>query len=328
MTAIEIHRSLHPTEACVKRRPTSHTRKSLMSRAVIPLLLCLTVPAAVAQAAQWHRLTRTAHYTVAVEMDSLPQNSSATLSVLLQFTPHGEPQRRLAADRYGYRNYALHLERHEIDCTGKSARLEYVDILGWRGNRIARIPGGNRRDAIVPDSVLDRVVDLVCPDDRDNDGENATEEEAATALPLSQAALQLINDAQRRTASEPDNFDAWVELGNAWYDADMPRQAIEAYDHALTLKPDDSDVLNDQGAMYRQNGDTQRALANFEKALATNPDNLESLYNLGYIYAFDLNRMDRAREFWQRYLEKDGSSETAGQVRSFLRQQGENAGKR
>ena len=98
----------------------------------------------------------------------------------------------------------------------------------------------------------------------------------------------------------------------------MPQQAIDAYDRALALSPDDADVLNDQGAMYRQSGDFTRALANFEKALKITPYNLESLYNIGYVNAFDLNRMDKAREAWRRYLELDRTSETARQVQGFI----------
>jgi hypothetical protein len=329
---------VYPLEDCVQNRSLTGMEIKSVWRVLFPLLLSLVVPIAPAQAAQWHRITRTARHVVDLEMESVQQNGSGPLTVLLRFTPHGEAQRRIAGERYGNRNYALHLERHEIDCGKRSSRLVYLDILGWRGNRLSRIPGGNRSEAIVPDSVLDRVSDLVCPEKENDDAEgedgNDTAQEMATGessphdLLLSQEALKRISDAQRRTVSDPGNFSAWVELGNAWYDAEMPKQAIEAYDRALALKPDDSDVLNDQGAMYRQSGDARRAVANFEKALAIDPDNLESMYNLGYVYAFDLNRMDRALEVWQRYLKLDSTSETAEEIRSFIRQHEESGEKR
>lgn len=304
-------------------------------RFLILLLLSLVAPITQVQAAQWHRITKTARSAVDLEMESVQQSDSGTLTVLLRFTPHGEAQRRTAGERYGNRNYALHLERHEIDCSEKRYRLVYLDILGWRGNRLSRIPGGNQSETITPDSVLDRVADLVCPEESNDEGEDdndavqerTTGESSPHDPLLSQETLKRINDAQRHTVSEPGNASAWVELGNAWYDAEMPKEAIEAYDRALALKPDDSDVLNDQGAMYRQIGDARRAVENFERALAIAPDNLESMYNLGYVYAFDLNRMDRALEVWQRYLKMDSTSETAEQIRSFIRQLEEGAEK-
>jgi tetratricopeptide (TPR) repeat protein len=175
--------------------------------------------------------------------------------------------------------------------------------------------------------VLDRSAVLVCPDleeaaadddDMPEAAEDSAGEEEPSGNPPQLAARQRIADAQKRADSEPANHGAWVELGNAYYDADMPSQAIEAYGHALRLKPMDPDVLNDQGAMYRQFGDFTRALANFEKALAIDPANLESLYNRGFIYAFDVKRIDAALEVWQRYLELDNTSETAQQVESFV----------
>lgn len=260
-------------------------------------------------------------------MESVRLNSSGRLTVWLRFIPRGELQRREAAEEYGAPNYRMHLEYYEIDCAEKSVLLQLIDILGPGGRRLSRLKGGGQPDAIIPDSVLDRSAALVCPEVEDiatddDDTPEAAGETAGAGAPSDDAAqpamLQRIADALRKTEAEPANHGAWVELGNSYYDSDKPAQAIEAYDHALKLRPKDPDVLNDQGAMFRQSGDITRALANFNKALAIDPRNLESLYNLGYIYAFDVKRIDSALEFWQRYLELDHSSETAQQVESFI----------
>jgi len=289
--------------------------------------LVIITPVAMAHATEWQKITQTTRHTVAIEMDSVQRDSSGSLAVLLQFTPRGEFQRRAAATEYGYKNYLLHLEQYKLDCSEKNSRLDFIDILGWKGKRLARLPGSGKAGSITPDSVLDKVASLVCPEEEITEDDNDTYDSATVAatdkylpdVPLSIEQSQRIDNAQRRVATEPDNATAWIELGNAQYDAGMAKQAIEAYDHALKLNPNNSDVLNDQGAMYRQVGDTQRALTNFEKALAIDPNNLESLYNMGYIYIFDLHDTDRALAIWQRYLELDHSSETAEQVRSFIK---------
>lgn len=289
-------------------------------------LLTVALPAVVS-AVQWQKLTHTRRHDVALEMESVRLNSSGRLTVWLRFIPRGDSQRREAAGEYGTPNYRLHLEYYEIDCAEKSALLQLIDILGPEGRRLIRLKGGGQPDAIIPGSVLDRSAILVCPEVEetatdDDDTPEADADTAGTESPSGDTAQpaiqQRIADALRRAESEPANHGAWVELGNSYYDSDKPPQAIEAYDHALKLKPKDPDVLNDQGAMYRQSGDITQALANFEKALAIDPANLESLYNLGFIYAFDVKRIDSALEFWQRYLELDHSSETAKQVESFV----------
>lgn len=298
----------------------------MIRRTLITILVTIT-PVATVHAIEWQKITRTTRHTVAIEMDSVQRDSSGSLTVLLRFIPRGEFQRRAAATKYGYKNYLLHLEQYRLNCAGKNSRLDFIDILGWKDKRLARLPGNGKTNAIIPNSVLDRVANLVCPEEEiieDNDDTFDSAMAPATDkhlpdVPLSIEQHQRIDDAQRLVVAEPDNATAWIELGNAWYDAGMAKQAIEAYDHALKRTPNDSDVLNDQGAMYRQTGDTQRALANFEKALEIDPDNLECLYNMGYLYLFDLHDTDRALEFWQRYLELDNSSETAGQVRSFIK---------
>lgn len=316
------------------KRYTNALSISRLHPEVLIIFLSLITPLGSLHAAEWQKLTQTTHHKVSIEMDAMRQNTAGPLKVLLQFTPRGELQRRLAASKYGYKEYLNHQEQYEINCTEKSFRLDFLDILGWGGKRLVRMPGSTTKNGIPPDSVLDRVAALVCPEEDKNGDEDeaidssvvdeASQEESAPDSLLSPELRQRIDDAQAQAAATPDSFNAWVELGNAWYDADMPKQSIEAYNRALEFKPNDSNVLNDQGAMYRQTGDTQRALANFEKALAVDPGNLESLYNMGYIYAFDLKQTDRALEIWKRYLTLDKNSETAEQVRTFIKQQGKN----
>ena len=62
--------------------------------------------------------------------------------------------------------------------------------------------------------------------------------------------------------AEPKNHDAWVGLGNDYFDSHQPQKAVDAYAKALALKPEDPDILTDQGVMYRQ-------LNQFDKAIAT-----------------------------------------------------------
>lgn len=306
-------------------------------RATVHRFLCLMVLTASmnallpgsASAVQWRPLARTARHDVALDMDSLKLTPLGRVTVWLRFTPLGEPQRKLAAAEYGEKQYRLHLEYYEIDCSEQTDVLELIDIIGPDGKRLARMKGGGPLAAIFPGSALDLAAKRVCPS---FENEAVPEDEveapdssdaAKTGTPQDAEAVRArIAEALRKTQMEPDSQAAWRDLGNAYYDGDMPQQAIKAYDRALALIPDDADVLNDQGAMYRQQGDFTRALENFEKALKIAPSNLESLYNVGYVNAFDLNRMDKALKAWRRYLELDRTSETGRQVQGFIERYG------
>ena len=276
-----------------------------------------------AEAIQWKKLTQTTRHDVAIDVGSVSLTPLGRLTVWLRFTPLGEYQRKLAASEFDKKDYRLHMEFYEVDCSDKSAVLGLTDIIGPAGKRLERLKGGVQPDAIIPGSVLDKAAQKVCPVLEEEIAETeetpeATDTADSSASKITQEAQQNITIAIQRTEKEPANYEAWIELGNAYYDADMPHQSIDAYNRSLSLKPDNTDVLNDQGAMYRQAGDFALALKNFEKAYAIDPKNLESLYNMGYVTAFDLNRIDLALDIWRLYLEQDHSSETARQVQSFV----------
>lgn len=131
---------------------------------------------------------------------------------------------------------------------------------------------------------------------------------------------QRIAEAEKVVAREPRNFQAWVQLGNDYFDTGNSQKAIEAYSKALGLKPDSPDVLTDQGIMYRKVGWFDKAIANFERAQKIDSRHLQSLYNLGVIYAEDLKQPDKALKAWSRYLEIDSTSPTAQQIQLEMEQ--------
>lgn len=314
----------------------SGTMDQVLYRVLIVTLALCVMPIS-ALAVKWEPLARTGRHDVAIDTESVRLTSLGRLAVWLRFTPLGEQQRKLAATEYGQKSYRLHLEYYEIDCSEQSAVMGMVDILGPANKGLARTKGNSTPDAIIPGSALDMAAQKVCPaleeeaikDEEDMAAPDASPaQEASEQKQLSEESQRLIAEALRKTESAPNDLEAWRELGNAYFDADMTTQAIAAYNRALAIKPDDTNILNDQGAMYRQIGDFARALANFEKARLVDPYNLESLYNSGYVLAFDLNQIDKAIVLWRRYLTLDLTSETSRQVQSFIERYDKTAGGR
>jgi tetratricopeptide (TPR) repeat protein len=131
---------------------------------------------------------------------------------------------------------------------------------------------------------------------------------------------QRIMTAEKIVTADPKNRQAWVQLGNDYFDTGQPQKAINAYSKALELKADDPNILTDQGVMYRQEKQFDKAIANFEKAQQIDPKHLQSVFNLGLIYSQDLKQTDKALKAMNRFLELDSTSPTAQQVKGMIEQ--------
>ncbi|MDD2273387.1 MAG: tetratricopeptide repeat protein [Desulfuromonadaceae bacterium] len=135
---------------------------------------------------------------------------------------------------------------------------------------------------------------------------------------------QRISQAEKVVAQDPKNLNAWISLGNDYFDMEQPQKSINAYGKALEIEPNNPDILTDQGIMFRKVGWYDKALTNFEKAGKIEPNHLQSLYNIGLVYAVDLKQPEKATSYWRRYLQLDSSSQTAMQIKSMMAQPNNN----
>jgi cytochrome c-type biogenesis protein CcmH/NrfG len=132
---------------------------------------------------------------------------------------------------------------------------------------------------------------------------------------------------QSIVARDPKNAQAWVQLGNDFFDSRQPQKAVEAYGRALELRPNDPNVLTDQGVMYRALGQYDKAIANFEKANKADPKHVQSLFNLGVVYAHDLKDVKKATAAWNKVIQIAPQSEQAVQARQGIDELKTTAGK-
>jgi cytochrome c-type biogenesis protein CcmH/NrfG len=127
-----------------------------------------------------------------------------------------------------------------------------------------------------------------------------------------------ITTLQSVVARDPKNVQAWVQLGNDYFDTQQPQKSVEAYGRALELKPNDPNVLTDQGVMYRALGQFDKAVANFEKANKADPKHVQSLFNLGVVYANDLKQNDKATAALNKVIQTAPGSPQAVQAQQLL----------
>lgn len=143
--------------------------------------------------------------------------------------------------------------------------------------------------------------------------------------PPSDSATAMMQDVEQQIghikgilAKDTTNYDAWVALGNIYFDANKPEEAIPYYEGALRLKPDDAGVLTDMATMKRALGKSDEAVALLKKVVAKDSTMGQAWFNLGVIYSFDLKNQKDAIAAWKRYLDLNPMSEHAQAVQKAI----------
>lgn len=122
-------------------------------------------------------------------------------------------------------------------------------------------------------------------------------------LPQQQSQIiQAIESLQFAVQQNPNNVEAWTQLGHAYFDSNQPVKAIEAYTKSLAIIPGNPPVLTDLGVMYRNNGQPEKAIESFDQALQASPGFEQALFNKGVVLYNDLGDMENALQAWRELL--------------------------
>jgi cytochrome c-type biogenesis protein CcmH/NrfG len=122
--------------------------------------------------------------------------------------------------------------------------------------------------------------------------------QAGTQGPSVETAARIFK-LEKLTNQNPNDVEAWIQLGNSYFDSENHEKAINAYQKSLALKPDDANVLTDMGVMYRRSGKPAEAIEAFDKAIAVDPRHEVSRFNKGIVLMHDLNDIAGAVKAWE-----------------------------
>jgi cytochrome c-type biogenesis protein CcmH/NrfG len=117
---------------------------------------------------------------------------------------------------------------------------------------------------------------------------------------------------------DPKNYQAWVQIGNDYFDLGEAQKSIDAYGKALAIKDGDPNVLTDMGVMYRQIKDFPKAVAAFRRAAAASPTHAQSRMNLGVVLMHDMNDKAGAIAAWEDYLRVAPNDANVANIRGAL----------
>lgn len=123
-----------------------------------------------------------------------------------------------------------------------------------------------------------------------------------TPAAMDETRQQAIDSLKAQTRKNPDDVQAWIQLGHNYFDANLPNDAIAAYEKALALQPNNADVWTDLGVMYRRSGRPEKAVEAFDRAMAIDPKHEISRFNKGIVLFHDLKDEKGALAAWEALL--------------------------
>jgi cytochrome c-type biogenesis protein CcmH/NrfG len=147
------------------------------------------------------------------------------------------------------------------------------------------------------------------------------EHEGGPASPQAKANLpQEIAQIEDVLKRDPNNLQALISLGNAYFDANQYNKAIDAYQRALKIDPKNADVRTDMGIMYRSIKDYDSAVREFRQAAKDNPAHVNSRFNLAIVLQNDKKDIPAAILAWEDFLKVEPAGQRAGMAQAQLEQ--------
>ncbi|MEM0952443.1 MAG: tetratricopeptide repeat protein [Cyanobacteria bacterium P01_H01_bin.74] len=95
---------------------------------------------------------------------------------------------------------------------------------------------------------------------------------------------QTISSLKTLATQNPENFDVWVTLADAYSQQNDPENAIAAYNKALALSPENTDILILIGAQWKAQGNLAQARDTFLQAASLDSSRADVFYNLGIVH--------------------------------------------
>ncbi len=138
---------------------------------------------------------------------------------------------------------------------------------------------------------------------------------------LQQSVVPLLEAVNR----SPADYDALVKLGDLYYDGQQFPNAIQYYERALVIHPENPDVRTDLGTAYWYIGNADKALAEMEISLKYKPGHPQTLFNLGWVKWQGKTDAKGAVAAWQKLLKTNPDYPQKQQLEQYIAKAKEHA---
>ncbi len=146
-------------------------------------------------------------------------------------------------------------------------------------------------------------------------------QDAVDTQAIAQAAAPLLDAVNKN----PGDFDSLVKLGNLFYDGKQYPSAIQYYERALVIHPENSDVRTDMGTAYWYEGNADQAVAAMETSLKYRPGHPQTLFNLGWVRWQGKADPKGAIQAWEELLKANPDYPQKQQIEQYIAKAKEHA---
>jgi cytochrome c-type biogenesis protein CcmH len=134
------------------------------------------------------------------------------------------------------------------------------------------------------------------------DAQSGPAHSAMAAAPGEHDFMELIRKVEEKTQANPDDGEAWAMLARAYAAMERWPEALQAYDKAIKLLPQDASVLSGYAealAITNNRVLTDRSMALIRKALEIDPEDIKALEMAG-IQAYQVQDFVQASHYFKR----------------------------
>ena len=153
---------------------------------------------------------------------------------------------------------------------------------------------------------------------KDNPHQQGAGDMQAVLAKAAEPLLEAVN-------TNPNDYDALVKLGNVFYDAQQFPSAIQYYERALAIHPDNADVRTDMGTAYWYTGNADKAVEAMETSLKYRPGHPQTLFNLGWVRWQGKANPKGAVAAWEQLLKVNPDYPQKEQVQQYIAKAKEHA---
>ena len=137
------------------------------------------------------------------------------------------------------------------------------------------------------------------------------------AMPPNHDMLMQTKMLEDYLKNNPGDLEHLIMLGNLYFDLGRFDAAVDPYQKALKLKPDNDNVRVDYAVSLFNTGKGDSAVKELEQVIQHNPKHQTAYYNLGVIH-LHLKHSDKAKMYWEHVLHIDPDTELAKKAKISL----------